>query len=306
MHRRLTYAPCSLLVALLPLAGGCGVIGTLLVPGHGLSQAEARPLRVVVAPPRVAPEFAAPGLAPIAAELIAGAIVQGIEAEAERYDATDSARAIAELRDGASVFVIRCASGVEIGGERPRCVNDGEEPQLFFEASVALQGGGLSLQVQEYRVNAVKAKVAHPSFQPPRPFRLGSFWPLHWPASLVLLPWQLVDEDIGKIDVNVQLKIEALAERKESGFLMSPLGALDFPFEGASLPDRMDPDARGAIASPLIALPAAADRVTVNLTAIVAESNDLGDVIAKGAEEAKKREGDLRSRLQDLLGGGSS
>lgn len=107
------------------------------------------------------------------------------------------------------------------------------------------------------------------------------------------------------MDFNVQLKMEALAKEKEDkGYKLVSLGSVDFPFEGATLPSSMEPAERAAIISPLLAVPTLAEVVTVNITATVIESNDLGDTISKGAEMAKKKEGDLKARIEELLGSG--
>lgn len=165
----------SSIIALLYFGFACGGPGKLLVPANGRSQLDAKPLRVVLLEqPRAEVEaaFLAP-LAPVVAELAAKAIVQGIETESKRYEATYSARTFGNLRDGSLLFVIRCEKGVEVpSSEPPRCAH-GVSALLFYQARIGLKGGGLWFEVVDYYVTGAKAKLAWPSFRPPHPFRLG-------------------------------------------------------------------------------------------------------------------------------------
>ena len=361
---------------------GCNALGTVIVPGHYRSQVkDDESLKIFFladdpGPPSGVPEDGYQSLLATAAAaaipLLISGVQKGIEAESKRYAASYSARDSGALatckasgaRVPATTIRIQRTAAIPENPWQGFITMFGYEPKQapVLTLDLALEGtepNSLAIRLKPVAlyVAGTKSKVAS-----------WSLWPWQLPATLVWGPWQLLDSDIKKVDMNVQLAFEAITvdsktkqpKLKEIVTLDFPIGKFE-PFNGPldldlravkRLPKEIEEaeanaeaaaDAKAA-ADALAALKAELEKrraaqekasrrlakldspyipnplhgfqcpepdpnsppsesfIPANARVTIVEANDLGDVIAKGAEKVKDEKDDLADKLLEALG----
>lgn len=111
-----------------------------------------------------------------------------------------------------------------------------------------------------------------------------------------------------KLDVNVQLQMVALAADKEGKKSSTEVAKVDFPLgrvpvgtEYKASPEQLKPLASGWYPLPAFTKPASGQFGAVTLTLTVIESDNLGDVLAKGAKSIRDDKDKLIDKLLEKL-----
>lgn len=163
----------------------------------------------------------------------------------------------------------------------------------------------VKVRIDKVKIESVRSKVAD-----------SSWYPWHWPSSLVILPWKLIDSDVSKVDLNIQVNLDVIAKSPKDAVQLIKVGSFDFPIGKVSMKDlEQGPkvfEDLGEFDSGFLPLPSAekettdgkrsvvkADQIPFNLTVSVIESNDLGDVIGKGLEKFREKRPELEEKLND-------
>jgi hypothetical protein len=111
-----------------------------------------------------------------------------------------------------------------------------------------------------------------------------------------------------KLDINVQLQIVALTADKDGKKSSSDVARVDFPIgrvpigtEHKAGPDQLKPLASGWFALPTFTKPSSGPFGAVTLMVTVMESDNLGDVLAKGAKSLRDDKEKLIEKLLERL-----
>lgn len=111
-----------------------------------------------------------------------------------------------------------------------------------------------------------------------------------------------------KLDVNVQLQMVALAADKDGKKSSIEVAKVDFPLghtpigiEHKASPEQLKPLSSGWYPLPTFAKPASGPFGAVTLTLTVMESDNLGDVLAKGAKTIRDDKDKLIEKLLEKL-----
>ncbi len=291
------------------------MLGAVTVPRHPASQQQGDRLRVSLlakdVPPRV--QVGPAAIAELAVPLFVAAVAAGIERESELYRATYSGRGSTPVVLGGiyELEVVRCRRGsAHQGGE---CAAADRLIEFRADVDVA-RGPALRIVPTAFVVRGTEAKVASSLLGPPLKSPVSYLNPFYWLTSIALLPWQWTEGDLNELDVNLQVGVEVVVRRKQGGTTVARLGSVDFPFEGVELPAAGDARAKPRpeeLASPYLPLPidasqtaggGVAHEVYANLVVTVQEAGDLGDVIARGAQQVDERERAFSDTLLEVLG----
>lgn len=111
-----------------------------------------------------------------------------------------------------------------------------------------------------------------------------------------------------KLDVNVQLQMVALAPDKDGKKSSTEVAKVDFPLgrvpvgtEYRASPEQLKPLASGWFSLPSFTKPATGQFGAITLTLTVMESDNLGDVLAKGAKSIRDDKDKLVEKLLEKL-----
>lgn len=305
--RRLERSSTWILIVSLVTMIGCAPVGNFFIPPHKNSDTRGRDRVSVTLSDqeplvnRVAP-FAAAAIVAVAG-LAIDQVAKGIESESKRYKATYSGRT-------RGILLSRRGDAISLGAKQVKIIRtirpNENEPIEAINVTIGIfptfDKGAIYLQPIEVEMLRSKAKVAWPRW-----------WSLLW--TWWMYPWMGLDKDAFSIDVNVQLELEVIAST-ETARKASPLGTVDFHL-GKCRVDRLTGSGKDGcqwndrfeeLTSPFLGLPVLDGNgdgdLLLNVRATVIESNDLGDVIAKGSKEVKDRREDLLEKLKEKLENG--
>jgi hypothetical protein len=236
------------------------------------------------------PAAAVAAAIPIALNLVR----KGIEAESKQYKATYSSR------EAAILYQCMDEQTREPRIDAIRFVRVDSEGKELVRLDIGIEqegaaGAALRLVPLDFKIAGTKSKVAW-----------AGWWPTQWLTNLVWGPWYLADSDIAKVDFNAQVTMEAIATQEQNRLLVS-LGSVDFPLGKYKINELSKASAPnlGSGWIPLPVMECAAGRVLpVNFMLTFMEANDLGDVLAKGAEKFKENEDEIAQKLIEKLGAG--
>ncbi len=311
-------------VAMCLLNSGCSSVGNVLIPTHPRSalQGDKYVLTVGITPSpltkaadgaptsAVAVAKGGPGaaLAVAAVDFVLDEVQKGIEKEAKRYSATYSARTKTQL--SLSAAVTPTSTKFEVIGSPKWLLEAKRGDALALSADIHWNQDGSAFYIvpTKFSFSGAGSKIASAGL----PYSLIMPW--RWPAMLSVGVLKIFGQDkYFKPDVNIQLQVEALTAGKSS-----TLGVVDFPMGKVSLGTdyilttnnvKTSGDLRlASLESPWLPMPALQAKqggdiiVPLNITLTVMEANDLGDVIAKGAEKAKEKKEDAAKSILEKLG----
>jgi hypothetical protein len=294
---------------------GCGAMGNVLIPHHDNSMVDQNVLVCfkTTRPGDSVPPFIAaiPGKA---VDLLIAEVAKGIEKESERYKATYSGRNIGvfSLRESELLFITfetpapkGCGELQDVQWDNNISSSIGEMKDwpavnnVFIVKILAASSRAIRLVPQYVALKTSKSKVAWAT----------SPYPWHWPAAIVWGPWYLFDRDIAKVDTNVQISLKAVATDEKTGNKLVDMGTVDFPLGKRLISDPFfkEKESLESLGSGWIPLPpydpkAANPIIPMDITVTVIESNDLGDVIAKGATQFKEKKDDIGDSIKRYLG----
>jgi hypothetical protein len=227
-----------------------------------------------------------------AVPIVIGLVQQGVAVESTRYAATYSSRTPALLyqcrakKPDPRIHALRFLRKDPKGRELLR---------LDVAIHLTRDASALYLEPLAFRVSKTRSKVA-----------FASYWPWHWPASLVWALWFAADRDIAVVDFNAQVRVDAIAEEKQQRVVFS-VGSADIPL-GRKPIWRLEGDTPLAGAPPSAWMPLPKLDCAMNgvalpatFTVTIMEANDLGDVIAQGAAKFREKQDAIARRIQQSL-----
>ena len=290
---------------------GCSTVGDVVVPPNPNSEAKS-PELICLAPLIKQPGAAAFAPAIVGVAAIGFAVDQlakAIETESKRYKATYSARTTTEFwratgsgkgkkygqRVEGFVFERFVGEKTKTASCNPAGRSEGTgglgKPVMAFEAAFAFseQKDAMKVIPRQFSFVKAKSKVAEPEWR----------YPWSW--------WMFLDEGKGKVDLDVQVAVDAVIDNQ-----LVDVARIDIPIGKVSLygPTSMKGKQLADKSSGWIPLPKtraprgeASDFGPTNVIVTVIEANDLGDVVAKGANELSKSKAKISSGIVNAIGG---
>lgn len=303
----------SILILILAPAWGCGALGNIFIGHHSKSMSAEEPLAKVefYGEDPAGGEAALVGAGAAAAVLVpllVDAVQKGIEVESKRYKATYSGRG--------SGAAFACSTGIR-NSTWIRFTNQSKIDGVHADTVIFdLQLEPAPADPRAFRVMPRRIQIDRTASK----IAWASAWPWRWPATVVWAPWYLIDDGISKVDMNAQLELEMVGVDKDGKPKITTLGTVDFPLGKIAArelgktvrTDAADPFL-AAMASPYLPAPLGAcptepgsgnGAVLMNARMTFVEANDLGDVIAKGAEKTKANKDSITKKILGALGAG--
>lgn len=290
------------LLLLAPVLGSCHALGNLAIGHHpdsmataGFSELQAcrsEQGALVCGPEAAALGGGATALLAEAVPIVIGLVQEGVAVESRRYSATYSSRI--------PVLLYQCrARKPDARIQALRFLRRDPEGRELLRLDVAIRltddASALYLEPLAFRVSRTRSKVA-----------FASWWPWHWPASLVWALWFAADRDIAMVDFNAQVRVDAIAEQKQQRVVFT-VGTADIPLGRKAIWKLAEETSlAGAPRSAWMPLPKLdcaknGAALPATFTVTVMEANDLGDVIARGAAKFGEKQDEIAARIQQQL-----
>jgi hypothetical protein len=299
------------------MLGGCTKIWNVVIPPHPNSY-QGFPDKVCVTLEDAPRESLFAGAAAsviieAASKFAVKQVSKAIDKESKNYSSTYSGRDASELiqvkketrketkKDGSIIESSVFKAGLAVNGisvkriigsaAKQGCQADDlskDDIAIEFRALIELstQADALEIIPTYFEMHKAKAKVRAPRW----------YYPWSW--------WMYFDEK--KVDVNIQILLSVIAESKKSGRTEIVIANRDFPMgkidltEGKKISEEDDLISlrSGWNPIPKLSFP---DNITneitlvgpLNLTVTIMESDDFGDVLAKGSAKLTEHEDDI-------------